>query len=184
MCSSDLGQTIPGYRDGGKVEYPPFYRASNQAITRAQEMYPSTVAQDDQADAARHMLASGYMSQSFGPTIAKGLGYLHEFKEAPIRTAGNWLGLSKPRYDYEMDVHNNALGIELAQKARDRLEFEKMVQDALRQSTTTTQSGRPRVMTPEQASEGRDALKYANGGTVSQMPSLDAMRLELQQRSK
>ena len=101
-----------------------------------------------------------------------------------FRSAGNWLGLSKPRYDYEMDVHNNALGIELAQKARDRLEFEKMVQDALRQSTTTTQSGRPRVMSPEQASEGRDALKYANGGTVSQMPSLDAMRLELQQRSK
>lgn len=178
------GGLIRGYQSGGKVEYPPFYRASNQAITRAQEMHPNYAAQDNQTDAARHMLASGYMSQSFGPTIAKGLGYLHEFKEAPFRTAGHMLGLSKPRYDYEMDVHNNALGIELAQKAKSRAEFEKMVQDALRQSTTTTEPGRPRIMTPEQANEGRDALKYANGGTVSQSPSLDDMRFELQLRSK
>ena len=179
------GGQIRGYQEGGKVEkYPPFYRASNQAITRAQEMHPNYAAQDNQTDAARHMLASGYMSQSFGPTIAKGLGYLHEFKEAPLRTAGHALGISKPRYDYEMDVHNNALGIELAQKAKNRAEFEKMVQNALRQSTTTTEPGRPRIMTPEQANEGRDALKYANGGTVSQSPSLDDMRFELQLRSK
>jgi hypothetical protein len=181
---ADGGQ-IRGYKDGGKVEdYPSFYRASNQAITRAESMYPNVVGQDDQADAARHMLASGYMSQSFGPTVAKGLGYLHEFKEAPLRTAGYALGISKPRYDYEMDVHNNALGIELAQKAKSRPEFESMVQDAIRRGTTTTQPGLPRLMTPEQAKEGRNALKYANGGTVSQSPSLDEMRLELQQRSK
>ena len=123
--------------------------------------------QDDPADAARHMLASGYMAQSLGPTIAKGLGWLHEFKEAPIRTAGHALGLSNPRYDYEMDMHNNALGVELAQKAKNRTDFEQMVKNAIAKGTTATTPGRVRLMTPEQAEAGRGKLKYANGGTVS-----------------
>jgi hypothetical protein len=161
------GQAVPGYKDGGQVSYPSAVNARHEAITRAQEMYPNTQGQDDQADVARHMLASGYISQAFGPTVAKSLGYLHEFKEAPFRTAGSWLGLSKPRYDYEMDVHNNALGADLAQKAKDRFEFEKMVQQSIQQGTTSTQPGRARLMTPDQAKVGREALKYANGGTVS-----------------
>jgi hypothetical protein len=130
------------------------------------------------------MLASGYMAKSFNPTIAKGLGWLHEAKEAPFRTIGHALGLSNPRYDYEMDMHNNALGVELAKKAKDRAEFERMVQESLKQSATTTTPGRPRVMTQKQAIEGTAALKYANGGTVPQTQSLDAMKYELMMRSK
>jgi hypothetical protein len=173
-----------GYQDGGSVKYPGFFGARGEAIERAQEMHPSYEAQDNQTDAARHMLASGYMAQSLNPTIAKGLGWLHEFKEAPLRTAGHALGISNPRYDYEMDMHNNALGVELAQKAKDRPEFERLVQDAIKQGTTSTQPGRVRLMTPKQAEEGRGRLKYANGGTVAPTPSLDTMKYELLLRSK
>jgi hypothetical protein len=172
-----------GYQDGGSVKYPGFFGAQNEAIERAEEMFRSR-GQDDPTDAARHMLASGYMAQSLNPTIAKGLGWLHEFKEAPLRTTGHALGISKPRYDYEMDMHNNALGVELAQKAKDRPEFERLVQEAVKQGTTSTQPGRVRLMTPKQAEEGRGRLKYANGGTVAPTPSIDTMKYELLMRSK
>jgi hypothetical protein len=173
-----------GYQEGGSVKYPNFIDAQNVATRRAQEMRPRVDEMDTEADAARHMLASGYMAKSFNPTIAKGLGWLHEAKEAPFRTIGHALGLSSPRYDYEMDMHNNALGIELAKKAKDRADFERMVQESLKQSATATTPGRPRVLTQKQAIEGVDALKYANGGTVSQPQSLDAMKYELMMRSK
>lgn len=173
-----------GFQEGGSVRYPNFIDAQNVAIQRSQQMNPRVDETDTEADAARHMLASGYMAKSFNPTIAKGLGWLHEAKEAPFRTIGHALGLSNPRYDYEMDMHNNALGIELSKKAKDRADFERMVQESLKQSATTTTPGRPRVMTQKQAIEGTAALKYANGGTVPQPQSLDAMKYELMMRSK
>lgn len=172
------------FKDGGSVKYPNIIKSQNEAITRAQEMYPRAWERDDEADAARHMLAAGYASKSLSPGIAKALGWLHEAKEAPFRTIGHALGISKPRYDYEMDMHNNALGVELAQRAKDRAEFERLVQDSIRQGTTSTQPGRVRLMTPKQAEEGISALKYANGGTVQRNPSVDEMRYELMMRSK
>jgi hypothetical protein len=178
------GGLVRGYQEGGSVGFPPFYKAQNEAILRSQEMYPGEDTQDNKADAARHLLAAGYMTKSFGPKVAKGLGWAHEASEAPIRTIGHALGLSNPRYDYAMDMHNNTLGAQLAQQATNRNDFERRVKSAIDQGVTTTTPGRVRLMTPEQAKAGRGIRQYANGGTVSHAPSLDDMKLELLMRSK
>jgi hypothetical protein len=76
----------------------------------SRRMYPDD---DVRRDAARHMLASALAARSFGPGAARALGGAYELKESPLRTLRHWFGLGAPRADYPVDMHNNALGIEL-----------------------------------------------------------------------
>jgi hypothetical protein len=113
------------------------------ADTVSRGMYPD----EDQAaqrDAARHMIASALASRRLSPGVAELLGRLYEFKEAPLRTAGHWLGLGRPRADYPTDTHNNALGAELGgRRGLSTDELLRAIQQAVDSGTIELTPGRP-----------------------------------------
>lgn len=115
---------------------PSIMNATLWADTVSRDMYPSE-REYTKRDAARHMLAAAIMADKTSPGIANALGKFHEFKEAPFKTTGHWLGLSKPRGDYSTDVHNNALGVSMSALARDPAQLERAVRDAIKRGTLT-----------------------------------------------
>lgn len=144
------------------------FTAKSRAEQSASEMYPGKVGQDDQRDAARHMLASGYLSKAWGPGIADLIGRAYEFKETPLRHLGALAGLTNYRYDRPIDLHNNATGIELAQKAGDMEEFERLVNAAAERARPTQTPGAPWVPSRREAEEMRKgSAQYAGGGPVT-----------------
>ena len=165
---SDYIPKADGYAEGGSVKRageglpdPTFSNLRVYADTVSQEMFPSE-RDRIKRDAARHMLASAIAAQKTNPTIAGLLGKAYEFKEAPFRTAGHWMGLSEPRSDYPTDVHNNELGIQLNKDARSLQELLDSVEREVKRGTPETQKGR--------ASLKPDVVKftrYAEGGSVS-----------------
>jgi NTP pyrophosphatase (non-canonical NTP hydrolase) len=167
---NDYVPRTDGYAEGGRVRAgeglpdPTFSNLRVYADTVSQEMFPSERDQTKR-DAARHMIASAIAAQKTNPTIAGLLGKAYEFKEAPFRTAGHWMGLSEPRSDYPTDVHNNELGIQLNKDARSLQELLDSVEREVKRGTSETQKGR--------ASLKPDVVKftrYAEGGSVAYDP--------------
>lgn len=111
----------------------------------AREMYPGQMGQDDQQDAARHMLAAGTMARKYGPTVADLAGKAHEYSTSPLRALMTLIGRGQMPPDYEQDMHNNALGIELARRAKSQRELEDLIQSAAERPATTRTEGRPWV---------------------------------------
>ena len=153
--------------EGGSVKHPAAQGLPDPSMTNfslyadtvSREMYP-TKAENVQRDAARHILASALAAQKMGPGVAEFLGKAYEWKEAPVRTTGHWLGLSEPRPDYPTDIFNNSVGIEIGQKAKTMDELLNMVQQAVNQGTTKQEPGRA-LLVPDSIK-----TKYASGGEV------------------
>jgi hypothetical protein len=120
---------------------PGILNAKMWADTVSRDMYPEE-ADDVKRDAARHLLASAILADKTGSGFAKFLGGAYEFKEAPVRTAGHFLGLSKPRADYPTDMHNNAIGRGMSDLVRDPRLLEEAVQRAIRTGSTKIEPGR------------------------------------------
>ena len=160
-----------GYAEGGPVRAgeglpdPTLMNLRLYSETVAQEMFPNE-RDNVKRDAARHMLASALAAQKTTPGIANFLGKAYEFKEAPFRTAGHWMGLSEPRSDYPTDVHNNALGIQLGKDTRSLQELLDSVEREAKRGTPATQKGRASLK-PDTVK----ATRYAEGGSVSYDPS-------------
>lgn len=129
----------------------------------AREMYPGQMGQDDQQDAARHMLAAGTMARKYGPTVADLAGKVHEYSTSPLRALMMLLGRGQMPPDYEQDMHNNALGIELARRAQSQRELEDLIQSAAERAATTRTEGRPWV----NKAKGGQVRGYQAGGQVS-----------------
>ena len=129
----------------------------------AREMYPGQMGQDDQQDAARHMLAAGTMARKYGPTVADLAGKAHEYSTSPLRALMTLIGRGQMPPDYEQDMHNNALGIELARRAKSQRELEDLIQSAAERPATTRTEGRPWV----NKAKGGEVSGYAEGGQVS-----------------
>jgi hypothetical protein len=169
------GGPIRGYQDGGSVKKPEvktpwLFSVPTYSETVAYEMYPGQKGQDDQRDAARHMLAAGTLSRKYGPGVAEFLGKAHEFTTSPLQAVKTLFGGQMPA-DYGMDTHNNAVGAQLGQRAKSQAELEDLVQaEAERASRTQTQ--------------GQAFIKKANGGIVQQNPTTDQMRYALMMRRK
>jgi len=169
------GGSVRGYQKGGTVKKPdvptPYlFSVPTYSETVAYEMYPGQKGQDDQRDAARHMLAAGTLSRKYGPKTAEFLGKAHEFTTSPLQAVKSMFGGQMPA-DYGMDTHNNRFGAELGQRAKSQAELEDLVQaEAERASRTQTQ--------------GQAFIKKANGGIVQQNPTTDQMRYALTMRRK
>lgn len=180
------GDIAVGYQRGGEAKIsearrrweeskkvpPAVYNVHNWATRLAEDMYPR---EEDlvKRDAARHMLASAVMADKVGGSAAEMLGRLHEFKEAPLRTAGHWLGVSNPRPDYPTDTFNNALGVELKGLASNPMELQKAIRGVI-------DSGRAKLV----SDEGTDMQGYGvrpveppiarkDGGEVSDEPTAE-----------
>jgi hypothetical protein len=140
--------------DGGSADF--FIDPSSYAQAKSKEMYPKKKSEWTERDAARHMLAAGMMAQKFGPTTAKMAGLAHEHLNAPIKSLGYMLGLNKMPADYEQDLHNNALGIELAKRAVTQEELERFIKEMTSKSSKTKTEGVPFIGEPKNAARLSD----------------------------
>ena len=169
------GGPVRGYQKGGTVKKPevktPYlFSVPTYSETVAYEMYPGQKGQDDQRDAARHMLAAGTLSRKYGPKTAEFLGKAHEFTTSPLQAVKSMFTGKMPA-DYGMDTHNNRFGAELGQRAKSQAELEDLVQAEAERAS--------RTQTPDKA-----FIKKANGGIVQQNPTTDQMRYALMMRRK
>lgn len=170
------GRAPEGYQAGGSVKKAPevktpgLFSVPTYSETVAYEMYPGQKGQDDQRDAARHMLAAGTLARKYGPGTAEFLGKAHEVATSPVQAAKTLFGGKMPR-DYDMDTHNNSIGMQLGQRAKTQAELEALVQmEAERASRTQI--------------PGRAFINKADGGIVKQNPSVEQMRFEIMMRGK
>jgi len=169
------GGPVRGYQDGGSVKKPDvptpwLFSVPTYSETVAYEMYPGQKGQDDQRDAARHMLAAGTLSRKYSPGVAEFLGKAHEFTTSPLQAVKSMFGGQMPA-DYGMDTHNNRIGAQLGQRAKSQAELEDLVQAEAERAS--------RTQTPDKA-----FIKKANGGIVQQNPTTDHMRYALMMRRK
>lgn len=138
---------------------PVIFSVSPYARAIARDMYPGQSGQNDQQDAARHMLAAGTMARKYGPTIAELAGKAHEYSESPLRALMMLLGRGEMPPDYRQDLHNNALGIEMARRAQSQRELEDLVQAAAERAAIQQQTGVPWV-NKAQGGAVRSPLNY------------------------
>jgi hypothetical protein len=122
---------------------PSIFSVSPYARAIAREMYPGQLGQDDQQDAARHMLAAGTMARKYGPTVAELAGKAHEYAESPLRALMMMIGRGEMPSDYQQDLHNNALGIEMAKRAQSQQELEDLINALTERSSKQQQPGIP-----------------------------------------
>lgn len=81
-------------------------------------------------DAVRHMTLMREIEKKYNPTVAKTLGYAHEFIGGPMQYFSN--GEPQSSRDREMDLRNNALGLELSKQAGgDDAKFKELMRQAL-----------------------------------------------------
>ena len=160
-----VDRIVQGFDKGGPVRAgdglpdPSLINLPLYARTVSEEMFPDE-RDNPKRDAARHMLAAAIAAQKTSPGIAEFLGKAYEFKEAPLRTTGYFLGLSEPRSDYHTDLHNNAIGVQLGKDNRTLRAMLDAVERETNRGTPKTQPGR--------ASLRPDAVsKYAKGGSVT-----------------
>jgi hypothetical protein len=81
-------------------------------------------------DAVRHMTLMREIEKKYNPTVAKTLGYAHELIGGPMQyfTQGN----AQSSRDREMDLRNNAVGLELSKQAgADDAKFRELMAQAL-----------------------------------------------------
>jgi hypothetical protein len=172
MTDKDIAQLLgappaEGYAEGGAVKSDFFIDPSSYAQSRSKQMFPKQKNEWTQQDAARHMLASGMMAQKFGPTVAKIAGLAHEHGNAPVKTIGYMLGIGKMPPDYDQDLHNNALGVQLAKDAASQEDLESRIQAILNSATKQPTPGKPWIGRPNIPAQMSD---YAKGGRVSTNP--------------
>jgi hypothetical protein len=118
-----------GFAEGGEAstdDYPGLKDVRDYATQASERMFPTEAGEDDRRDAARHMLAAALASKAVGPTAADLLGKAHE-RFSNAESFFNMFGVGEPRYDYDMDVQNNRIGISLADQATSREELEALV---------------------------------------------------------
>lgn len=138
------------FAEGGEVkEEPSIFGVTDYAARVAKQMFPEQMGQDDQRDAARHMLAAGIVARKYGPQAAILLGKAHERMSNP-KSFFNMLGVGQARYDYDVDMHNNRVGAELAARTKSQAELERLVRAMAEQATTKQTPGRPMVLSREQ----------------------------------
>jgi hypothetical protein len=143
-----------GRADGGEVKEPGLLSVPNYSRTVSYEMYPGQEGQFDQRDAARHMLASGTLARKYGPTAAEMMGKFHEITTSPLRFVGSKLGIAEMPVDYEQDLHNNRVGIELGKRAKSQKDLEDLVQQMAEQAKGQRTEGKPWTGRPVRRADG------------------------------
>lgn len=142
------------FADGGDVETPMLFSVPTYAETVSHEMYPGQGGQFDQKDAARHMLAAGTLARKYGPGVAEFLGKTHEVVTSPGRWIGSKLGISEMPVDYEQDLHNNKVGIELARRSKSQKDLEDLVNMEAERARNQQTSGAAWVGKPVRRADG------------------------------
>lgn len=122
---------------------PLLFSVPSYSRQTAYEFYPGQRGQDTQQDALRHMLAAGTLARKYGPDWAERLGRWHEYRESPLAALKTAFGVGQMPPDYAQDLHNNALGVALAQRAKSQEELETLAAELAEQAKTKQTSGLP-----------------------------------------
>ena len=138
---------------------PSIFSVSPYSSSVAREMYPGQLGQDDQQDAARHMLASGTLARKYGPNVAQLLGKAHEWSVSPLQALMMMIGQRQPTPEYLMDTRNNALGAQLGARAQTQSELEDLVQSEAERAQLNAPTGRA-VIRKAQGGAVRSPLNY------------------------
>jgi hypothetical protein len=162
------------FKDGGEAKKasaesakePGIFSVNSYATDASARMFPDQMGQDDERDAARHMLAAAVLAKKTGPGTAIFLGKAHERMSNP-ESFFSMLGIGKPRDDYEMDMHNNKLGADLAARTTSQAELEKLVRAMAMQAQNKQVEGKPWTMSKEQ-------MKNRKGQITTQPPEYRA----------
>ena len=101
----------------------------NYQNTRPKEL-GVTGEHNGQGDAQRHILGSAQMTQKYGPTLANIFTTGHEYLFYPFEPHGAAM---------DMDLHNNQIGRDLAQKYQTQAEIEQAALELLRKSKESGQ---------------------------------------------
>lgn len=140
------------FAEGGEAKkgkaLPTVMEVRDYATEASERLFPDQGGQDDQRDAARHMLAGAALARRYGPNVAKLLGLAHEYSSNP-QTFFSGLGIGQPRDDFEYDEHNNRIGMGLASQATSREELEALVKQMAAKSSTEKREDRPWIMSQE-----------------------------------
>jgi hypothetical protein len=152
--------------DAESAQEPGIFGVTDYATKASARMFPEQMGQDDQRDAARHMLAAAVLAKKTGPGTAIFLGKAHERMSNP-ESFFSMLGIGKPRDDYEMDVHNNKLGADLGSRTTSQAELEKLVRAMAMQAQNKQVEGKPWTMSKEQ-------MKSRKGQITTQPPEYRA----------
>jgi len=150
-----------------EVAEPSLFGVSDYATKASARMFPDQLGQDDQRDAARHMLAAGSVARKYGPKAAELLGKAHEYTSNP-QTFFSALGIGQPRDDLPYDVHNNRIGAELAARATSQAELEKLVQAMALQAQTKQTKDKPYIMSREQMQARKERAE--KGAATAERP--------------
>jgi hypothetical protein len=162
--------------DAEEVKEPSLFGVSSYATKASARMFPDQLGQDDQRDAARHMLAAATITRKYGPKAAELLGKAHEYTSNP-HTFFSAFGVGKARDDLPYDLHNNQVGVELAARTKSQAELEKLVEAMARQAQFKQTAGKPWIMSREQMQERErrfqeqqkrlnEPPEYKHGGAV------------------
>jgi hypothetical protein len=112
-----------------------------------------------QGDAVRHMVLMREVSKKYGPVAARALGYGHEFGFGMLK--------GQSSRDREMDLDNNALGLELTKQAGDDEEkFKQLVSQALSDKKATYY--RDEYKKPRKRAEGSPEMGEVSGRTFEE----------------
>ena len=169
-----------------EVAEPSLFGVSNYATQASAKMFPDQLGQDDQRDAARHMLAAATVSRKYGPKAAELLGKAHEYTSNP-QTFFSMFGIGQPRDDVPYDVHNNRIGAELGSRATSQAELEKLVADMARQAQTKQTKDKPYIMSREKMDARKAKAEkgmterpqgYQKGGMVKALKGTKALDKE------
>lgn len=138
------------FKEGGeaKKDLPTVMEVRDYATEASERLFPDQGGQDDQRDAARHMLAAAVVAKKYGSNAAKLLGLAHEYSSNP-QTFFSGLGIGQPRDDFEYDEHNNRVGMGLASRATSREALEALVREMAAKSSTEKREGLPYIMSQE-----------------------------------
>jgi SLT domain-containing protein len=112
-----------------------------------------------QGDAVRHMVLMREVSKKYGPVAARALGYGHEFGFGMLK--------GQSSRDREMDLDNNAIGLQLSKQAGDDEEkFKQLVSQALSDKKATYY--RDEYKKPRKRAEGSPEMGEVSGRTFEE----------------
>jgi hypothetical protein len=95
----------------------------------AEDLYPSGTGIGDEADAWRHLVWTAEMTRKYGKNIARGVSDWHEL---PITAFLQGASLLQTPEEKQMDLFNNALGIEIGQSSQSLDEIKQKATEAIR----------------------------------------------------
>jgi hypothetical protein len=116
-------------------------------------------------DALRHLLGAATLARRQGPSYAQTALNWHENPNIPVFLGG---GHGQPEYDRTMDVHNNALGMQIGATAKSYDEALNMAMKLIKEKKVKLAEDRPPPQEKPKAYDPIDEFINSNSNKLKQ----------------